>query len=381
MPSTRCSRCGRWRGRGGALLAGAHGLLVPCWLQFQCLLGSCPRAPLAAGRPKPTSHLPPALDHLQGALPGEHGGALPPTARGPAYADPTVTISTKAAFEAINAMFGGGSGSGMAAAPSQPAAQHHGSSDADGFRVPAPRPPRARPAVPAEPAASPGCFCIREDTQFVSVPLEPEVDSPGGSGGGFCIREDTQFITVPAAGADDEEDNEAAPMAAVAGSRAAAAPAASPGGFCIREDTQFITVAVHPEEEEEELQQHLDDQPAAVQPAAAPAAAPAPAFGGFSIREDTQFIGLGGASPSPSPESAAVLGGSGRSGGNLLPQKRPLGARDGSTGDLLGDHTGGSGGSPLDDASPMLSGGAVQVGLGDEGREGAVEMRLTGSRA
>ncbi|PRW05791.1 mitotic checkpoint serine threonine- kinase BUB1 [Chlorella sorokiniana] len=301
---------------------------------------------------------------FKGSLPGEHGGALPPTARGPAYADPTVTISTKAAFEAINAMFGGGSGGGsLPAAPSQPAAQQHGGSDADGFRVPAPRPPRARPAAPAAaPAASPGGFCIHEDTQYVSVPLEPAADSPAGSGGGFCIREDTQFITVPAGGADEDEDEEAAPMAGAAadGHAAAAGPARSPGGFCIREDTQFITVAVDPEEELDEKQQ-LQDEPAAAQPAAAPAAAPAPAFGGFSIREDTQFIGLGGgASPTPSPEPAAALGGSGGS-GRLLPQKRPLGARDGSTGDLLGDHTGGSSSRLDDDASPTLSGGAVQL--------------------
>lgn len=41
---------------------------------------------------------------LQGSLPNEHG-ALPPRA-GPA--EPTVTINTRAAFESINAMFGGG---------------------------------------------------------------------------------------------------------------------------------------------------------------------------------------------------------------------------------------------------------------------------------
>lgn len=322
------------------------------WAQEEYCLPACLLVSPDQSRPEPSAS-------LQGALPGEHGGALPPTARGPACADPTVTISTRAAFEAINAMFGGGGSGGLAAAPSQPAPQQHAGSDADGFRVPAPRPPRARPAAPA-PAASPGGFCIHEDTQFVSVAVGPEADSPaGGGGGGFCIHEDTQFITVPAGGPDGDAADEAAPMAAAAGGHAAAVP--SPGGFCIREDTQFITVAVQPDEEEDEEQQ-MGDEAAGAPPAAAPAAAPAPLFGGFSIREDTQFIGLGGGAsptPSPSPEPAAALGGGGGS-GRLLPQKRPLGALDGSTGDLLGAGAGSC--SPLDDASPMLSGGAVQVG-------------------
>ncbi len=340
------------RGNGGRALCGYGVALLACWCSSTG--GSWIRLAGRQRAPYPQAHLAPSCPtRLQGSLPGEHGGALPPTARGPACADPTVTISTRAAFEAINAMFGGG----QAAAASQPAAQQHGGSDADGFRVPAPRPPRARPAAPAAPAASPGDFCIREDTQFVSVPLEPAADSPAGSGGVFCIREDTQFITVPAGGVDDEEDEEAA-MAAVASGHAAPAAAPSPGGFCIREDTQFITVAVGADEEEEEEQQQLEAAGATAQPTVALAAAPAPLFGGFSIREDTQFIGLGGdASPSPSPEPVvAALGGSGGS-GRLLPQKRPLGARDGSTGDLLGD-CGSS--SPLDDASPMGI-GAVQV--------------------
>ena len=51
----------------------------------------------------------------QGSLPDEHG-ALPPRQGGPP-AEPTVTINTRAAFDAINSMFGGGGSGGNVAAP------------------------------------------------------------------------------------------------------------------------------------------------------------------------------------------------------------------------------------------------------------------------
>ena len=53
-----------------------------------------------------------------GNLAAEHGGAgaLPPTS---GLAEPTVTISTKAAFEALNAMFAGGGSRAQAATKQQ----------------------------------------------------------------------------------------------------------------------------------------------------------------------------------------------------------------------------------------------------------------------
>ncbi|EFN53840.1 hypothetical protein CHLNCDRAFT_135925 [Chlorella variabilis] len=327
-----------------------------------------------------------ALNNMfKGALPGEHA-SLPPTARGPVGGgyEPTVTISTMAAFEAVNSMFGGGTAA--AAAPlQQPAAARR---QQGGFRAPAPRP---RPAADSLPADSPaggggGGFSINEDTQFVSVPLGCDDGDDGGAagspgavvvgGGGmgsFCVHEDTQFITVSAAGADEEEEEDAEPARQ-------ASPAVSGGGLgglMIREDTQYITVAV-PQRYDECTG---DDDALAGEAIAAveggewaPAGTPDPsqgfriredtrhagppaaaaAGGSFCIREDTMFLGLG-ATPATSPGSS--LGGtagcpSGGPGSSpRAARKRPLSElRDGgSTGDLLG------GGG---DASPLLAAGS-----------------------
>ncbi|PSC71993.1 mitotic checkpoint serine threonine-kinase BUB1 [Micractinium conductrix] len=213
---------------------------------------------------------------FKGALPQEHAGTLPPTAKGPAAGyEPTVTISTKAAFDAIN-------------------------------------------QVPHWRAESPGGFCVHEDTQFVSVPMEegggdssPQAapaafGRPSGSPSGFCIRDDTMFVTVPA---DGEEEGAAQAAAAMGGGGDAspASPGMSGGGFSIREDTMFVTVAMQREEEEdEELAGAAPDAAADAPPAAeaqptcsyepspVPAAAPPASgglFGGFEIREDTMFMG------------------------------------------------------------------------------------------
>ena len=205
-----------------------------------------------------------------------------------------------------------------------------------GFRVPAPRPPRApQPATaPTAPVAdeSPGGFSIREDTQFVSVPFggggeagAGATGSPAESPGGFCVRDDTQVITV----ADEQGDASPAP---------APSPGGFGGGFSIREDTQYITVPVRREQEG-----GVGEDEAAEEAAALLSSAPAPAAGGgfsLSIREDAQFNAPGGTGV-PSPGfSPASSGGMGSDSGSLLPRKRPLGECN---------------------ASPVLGAGAGQV--------------------
>ncbi|KAL4440602.1 hypothetical protein ABPG75_003603 [Micractinium tetrahymenae] len=376
---------------------------------------------------------------FKGSLPLEHG-SLPPNpyaeptlhlGRSGLGPEPTFTISTRAAFEAINQMFGGSGAAAaatVAAAAAAPAGQQQGRQQQQaegGFRVPAPRPPRARPpaAAPQAPAAgpadSPGGFMIREDTQFVSVPVEAmeaeaaaapaaaaaaAAQSPaGGFGGGFCIREDTQFITVPAGAGSDEEEDGVEGAAGPGGAAAAqqASPAAGFGGsFCIREDTQFITVAVQPEAEEEEEERPSEEQPCRQrqpqlgQPPASPMhtdAAPEAAAGGFCIREDTLFLGGSGrdAAASPAAQAGGGLGapaqhqpapaaspaglgfairedtqfvGLGLSGGRAAAAgaASPSWSSEagGSTGDLLGAQLGGLPGA---DGSPAHSASVAQV--------------------
>lgn len=286
--------------------------------------------------------------------------------------EPTVTISTRAAFEAINQMFGGDAAAAAATAPAEEQRQRQ--QPEAGFRVPAPRPPRARPlaAAPSAPAASPGGspggFMIREDTQFVSVPLETieteaapaqgqaaaAVLSPvDGFGGGFCIREDTQFVTVPAgvAGDDDEEAGDAPGSPAAAAGRASPAGGFDGGGFCIREDTQYITVAVQDrgqatqEADAEEHEQQCGQAAAGVQADAA--AAPEAAAGGFCIREDTMFVG---------PGSGASDGRQGAGAVSVSPSWSS--EAGGSTGDLLGAQLAGVANA---DGTPTHSGSEAQV--------------------
>ena len=368
--------------------------------------------------PTPPNVQPSPCLPVQGALPQEHAGTLPPTAKGPAAGyEPTVTISTKAAFDAINQVphwRGGGEvcsaargpalldvpcclptrsipstlsllvqmfGASAAAAPAQqqqdgfhvpaprppraraaqmaaPAAESPAQQQQDGFHVPAPRPPRARAAQMAAPAAeSPGGFCVHEDTQFVSVPMEegggdssPQAapaafGRPSGSPSGFCIRDDTMFVTVPA---DGEEEGAAQAAAAMGGGGDAspASPGMSGGGFSIREDTMFVTVAMQREEEEyEELAGAAPDAAADAPPAAeaqptcsyepspVPAAAPPASgglFGGFEIREDTMFMGGGGAGGASGPFSPSASSEAGGSTGGLLGAEVVGAAREGS---------------------------------------------------
>lgn len=374
----------------------------------------------------------------QGSLPLEHG-TLPPNpyaeptlhlGRAGLGPEPTVTISTRAAFEAINHMFGGGA----AAAPfnQQQGGQQQQQAEG-GFRVPAPRPPRTQAPVaasspPAEsPSGSPGGFMIREDTQFVSVPLEAVAAEAApamavaaavrsSDGGEFCIREDTQFVTVPAGAGSDGSDGEAESAPISAAVAAQASPAGGFGfGFCIREDTQFITVAVQAQQEEvEEAAEELRQVHGQAAPASAPMRAAAEAgAGGFCIREDTMFLGGGcggaAAGAAATPRVAEACEGSGPAATAAVPAACPPGmgfaARDdtqlvalgasggssslgaapgsaspswsseagGSTGDLLGAELAGL---PDADGSPAHSASMAQVGTSCAQRESCASFEL-----
>jgi hypothetical protein len=244
-------------------------------------------------------------------------------------------------------------------------------------------------AAPVDsPDRSPGGFCIREDTQFVSVAVQEDEEADVPSDGGFAIREDTQFITVAAPAQSDEEDEEAGEGVGHCSTAGSPGPAGD-GGFFLREDTQYVTVAVQP--------QYNQDKEAGVEMAeggqrAPEPPSPRPQLGsplGFSIREDTQFVGGlaaaaagGGGGDSfairedtqlvgldateavggrESPTSSLGGGGGGQrgDGSSVLSRKRPLGellAPGSCTEDLLG--SGGSEGSPGGLSSPGYSAAA-----------------------
>jgi hypothetical protein len=303
-------------------------------------------------------------------------------------------------------MFGGGAALAATSGAPRPlgvlAAQPPG---IDGFRPPAPRQRAAAasahaavaaPQLPESPGEA-GGFCIREDTQFVSVPLgggggEGETDSPEGpalgarlaaSSGGFAIHEDTQFITVPAAAEEDEVGEE--------GGRGGTAAPHGVGGvggsFLIREDTQYITVPLDDDGAASDCFSGKgceDGQPAALtggsweQAAAAgePRRDPLAGLSGFCIREDTQFVGLGAAAaPLAAAESPSPAGGQGPAGGAdaataaprpsaLLPRKRPFGEHA-AGGDSTADSLAADGGGGLtwggDERSPAQSANGEQV--------------------
>lgn len=175
---------------------------------------------------------------FQGSLPHERTG-LPPTwaaARSPA-AEPTVTLSPLGALEAAAQVFRG-----------------QGAGHAGPFRAPAPRPPRH-----ADSTTTPGQqrLMVRRDTELQS----------GGTPGGLCIREDTQFVSVAALGEQLQQRSGARTPRAppplpcglgvlsdtqfggfgctpgTLGGERATPPSTGPGRLCIREDTQFVSVA------------------------------------------------------------------------------------------------------------------------------------------
>lgn len=169
---------------------------------------------------------------------------LPPTTS----TEPTITLSTRDAFAAINGMFGGALQLGGGQDQGVPAV-----GAAAGFRVPEPRPPRA----------------TSESGSRHPAMWQPDCENCGADRGGLFIREDTQFVFAASA-------TEGAESASAAESPPAGA------GFCIREDTQFIALT-------------------------AAEAAPSPASSadgaGFSlpVRADTLFM----AAPGPSPASSS----------------------------------------------------------------------------
>ena len=141
-------------------------------------------------------------------------GSMHPSRGVPAAAEPTVTISTKAAFDALNEMF----------ATRLP---HEATSRVVPLREPA--------ACEPEPAAT--GFEIYEDTQFITGRL-PREDLAAKT---MAIYEDTQFLTgniaAAAAGAGSS------PGSPVAG---LALQASSPEPLQLYEDTQFMRENVVP---------------------------------------------------------------------------------------------------------------------------------------
>lgn len=146
----------------------------------------------------------------------------PPRAGGGGGADATVTLHMRAAFEAVNGMFGGGERELDGSAPMRGEEAAH--------RCPFPTTPRDG-----------GGLQLREDTQYVTVPCSaasdggvPRLSAPSPLG--FGIREDTQFFSKPDARAWGD-------------STPALAPRDGPSGLCpgaragdgsellIREDT------------------------------------------------------------------------------------------------------------------------------------------------
>jgi hypothetical protein len=173
-----------------------------------------------------------------GNLAAEHGGAgaLPPTS---GLAEPTVTISTKAAFEALNAMFAGG-GSGVQATTTQQPKQQQQQEELN----------------------------MREDTVFLAVPnQQQQQEEEEESTAGFSIREDTVFISMRPAGAAAMEDD------------------ATGGSLSIREDTVFINPPRAVAAEEPALR---EETVFFISPGAK-----GDDDGGLMIREDTIFINPG----------------------------------------------------------------------------------------
>ena len=283
-----------------------------------------------------------------------------------------MTISTRAALEAISSMFGGqqqqqqpSGGPTAATAQQQQQPSHQGRGC----------------AAPAAPAVLPQPAGFHPATAGMQDGL---ADSPGGDGGGggFMIHEDTQFVSVPLGLADGGGSD--------AGASPRLSPAASLGGgdgdsgglfggdFSIREDTMFVTVPVSVAPQQEQ-QQAVGGAPAAGPPAPPGLQAAGGGGsgvdredglfgGGFSIREDTQFIGGAPAAGSPAAASdgghsdasidvlAAGSGGSG--GGSGVPgRKRPLGSPCLSEG---GDEHSGTG------AAQVISEGMCRLGWGCE---------------
>lgn len=237
---------------------------------------------------------------LQGTLATEHG-TLPPTS----FAEPTITISTRDAFAAINNMFGG------RLQVQQPDAAGAACPGAGAFPAPAPRPPCSQPvAGSGQQEVCEDTVFVREDTQFVFGSSDSHPPSPTAPGRDFSIREDTQCIAprhppAAAAAAGDFSIREDTQFIA-----SRPPTAAADGGFRIREDTQFI---------------------------AAPRGSPPPVgTGGFDIREDTQFVAVAVSpcSRSVRPPATVPLGGRTNSAGSVGADGLPL--PGGSAGSVAG---------------------------------------------
>lgn len=206
--------------------------------------------------------------------------------------EPTVTMGTQAAFDALNSMF-----ASQLPHESAGAAAQHAEPVSHGDELTG----RGVQAAPAEPALGEAGldFRVYEDTQVFG--RKPQTDASGE----LAIYEDTQFMRAPSAlTARSLAEREGSDFSA-----AAAPPQESPTGFQLYEDTQFMKENGQGGPGDS-LQLYEDTQfIGSAACCAGPGAAPQPAAQqspGLGIYEETEFRTVGGAQREDSPRHAGT---------------------------------------------------------------------------